>query len=855
MRFLNRTSIHLIICALFFSGVTIAQTTVTIGTGTSSSATRGPLQRSDTNSSSVYSRNVLIYTGAELATAGIPNGATIQSFSWDRSNSNTIIGTGNANLKIYLKNSSATAATEDTWANLIAGSTLSYDEDFNTTNNFPSSSGWVQFTLDSPFTYTGGALEIAVDWDCSAVSAPVFSGNGSVNWRYSNTSPDTLLVQRTGSSSAPTDINVKKDQRANIQIEYTAISCSAPTTLYADTTTDTSAVVSWFSSLYANDYNWKVVAAGAGVSAAALDSGTTSNTVDTAFNLSPLTSYDLYVESDCGTIGMSVFAGPYTFMTKPLTPIAATIGIGTSSSSTRGPFQRSDTNSSTVYSRFVHIYTSSELASEGITNGTTLTALNWELESSNIVVGAGNANLKVYVKNSTATAATSDSWVNLTSGSSLLVDRSLNTVNNFPGANGWMEFNFSAPFVYTGGSIEIAVDWDCSQVSTPAFSGDGSLKWRWTATTPDDLVVKKTSSSSPSTNISDLSDERANIQMVYALTVCEMASGLLADNIGQTSADLHWDAGLGSGSFDWKIVAAGAGSSATAVDAGTTTDTSAITTMLVAGTSYDLYVDADCGGIGTSGFAGPFNFNTLCTNVPATSISAQVTDVSCAGENDGAIDLTVTAGISPYTFLWSNSATTEDISGIAGGVYNMTITDANGCPYFDSVAVAEPDMIEITGTTMPDTDSAGVGSASVSVIGGTPPYSFEWDGVVGGADSAALTAGTYVVEVTDANNCSDTITLTVDNLVGLPSIDNLTNLELYPNPFNGLLNINLQLAQESEVEVRIYSITGAMVYSDEIGSVNELKQTIELSSLREGLYFAQILIDSQSITKRIILIK
>lgn len=855
MRFLNRISIQLLICTLFFSGVAMAQTTVTIGTGTSSSATRGPLQRSDTNSSSVYSRNVLIYTAAELASVGIPNGATIQSFSWDRSNSNTIIGSGNANVKIYLKNSSATAASEDTWANLIAGSTLSYDEDFNTTNNFPSSSGWVQFTLDSPFTYTGGALEIAVDWDCSAVSSPVFSGNGSMNWRYSNTSPDTLLVQRVGSSSAPTNINVKKDQRANIQIEYTAISCSAPTALFTDTTTDTSAVISWFSSIYANDYNWKVVVSGAGVSAPALDSGTTTNTVDSAFNLSPLTSYDLYVESDCGTIGMSGFAGPYTFMTKPLTSVATTIGTGTSSSSTRGPFQRSDTNSSTVYSRFVHIYSATELAAQGITTGTTLTALNWELASSNIIIGAGDASLKVYVKNSSATSATSDSWANLTSGSDLLVDRNFNTTNNFPGANGWMAFDFNAPFVYTGGAIEIAVDWDCSQVSTPAFSGDGSLKWRWTSTAPDDLVVKKTSSSSPSTNITDLKDERANIQIVYALTACEMASGLLADNIGQTSADFHWNAGLGSMSFDWKVVAAGAGATAMAIDSGTTTDTTSSTMLLSAGTSYDLYVEADCGGVGTSGFAGPFNFNTLCANVPATTISTQVTDVSCAGESNGAIDLTVTAGIAPYTFLWSNSETTEDLTSIPGGQYNMTITDANGCPYFDSVSVAEPDMIEITGTTMPDTDSTGVGSVAVTAIGGTQPYSYLWNGVGGGSDSTAIAAGEYLVEVIDANGCSDTITLIVENLVGLTNIEILTSLKIYPNPSNGILNVDIHLSEVSEVELRIYSITGKMVFSEQVGGVKEVNRNLDLSSLKEGLYFARILVDAQSITKRIILIK
>jgi hypothetical protein len=175
-----------------------------------------------------------------------------------------------------------------------------------------------------------------------------------------------------------------------------------------------------------------------------------------------------------------------------------------------------------------------------------------------------------------------------------------------------MPFYFSSPFTYTGGSIEIAVDWDCSQVSSPALSGDGSLKWRWESTAPDDLVVKKPSSSSPSSNISDLKNERANIQFVFAGSTpsCDSPTGLMVANIGDSTADLEWSSSANATSYLWKIVSAGAGSSGTAVDSATTTDTTASTNILMEGTSYDLFVQSDCGSNGMSSWAGPFNFTT-----------------------------------------------------------------------------------------------------------------------------------------------------------------------------------------------------------------------------------------------------
>ncbi|MBV1922598.1 MAG: SprB repeat-containing protein, partial [Flavobacteriaceae bacterium] len=69
------------------------------------------------------------------------------------------------------------------------------------------------------------------------------------------------------------------------------------------------------------------------------------------------------------------------------------------------------------------------------------------------------------------------------------------------------------------------------------------------------------------------------------------------------------------------------------------------------------------------------------------AISADITDVSCFGFTNGAIDITVTGGTSPYTYLWNTGATSEDISGLAAGTYEVMVTDANDCKKTESFEI------------------------------------------------------------------------------------------------------------------------------------------------------------------------
>ena len=148
---------------------------------------------------------------------------------------------------------------------------------------------------------------------------------------------------------------------------------------------------------------------------------------------------------------------------------------------------------------------------------------------------------------------------------------------------------------------------------------------------------------------------------------------------------------------------------------------------------------------------------TVSEPASALSITANVTDVKCFGDINGAIDITVTGGTAPYTYLWSNGAVSEDISGLAGGNYTVTVTDANGCTANSGGTVNEPSAaLAVTSLVITDVLCYGTqtGSIDITVTGGTVPYSFLWSSGATTEDLTNAPAGTYSVTVTDAHGCT-----------------------------------------------------------------------------------------------------
>lgn len=160
--------------------------------------------------------------------------------------------------------------------------------------------------------------------------------------------------------------------------------------------------------------------------------------------------------------------------------------------------------------------------------------------------------------------------------------------------------------------------------------------------------------------------------------------------------------------------------------------------------------------------------DTAVVSEPAAmTINSIETDVNCNGDNDGAINLTVSGGTAPYSYLWSNSAITEDISGLVAGTYNVTVTDSLNCISTGNAIISAINPVP-TVNLGPDV----IFCDTVFINAGSGFVSYLWsDGFTGQIHEFDGFTGTLAVSVTvtDINGCSnsDTINITRNLAISL----------------------------------------------------------------------------------------
>ncbi|MBT6515654.1 MAG: gliding motility protein, partial [Crocinitomicaceae bacterium] len=197
--------------------------------------------------------------------------------------------------------------------------------------------------------------------------------------------------------------------------------------------------------------------------------------------------------------------------------------------------------------------------------------------------------------------------------------------------------------------------------------------------------------------------------------------------------------------------------------------TTDIATGLCVG-SYDVAVTDFNGCVET--------FTVVLTEpLPLSNVMSFV-DASCYGVCDGEVSATPSDGTGPYTYQWNDPglSTTQSVTGLCVGSYDVIVTDANGCTVNGTTTVSEPTQIVLSSDSTESNCGLADGSVTVLIVSGDGPLTQLWDAAAGSATTATVTglsSGCYVVTVTDVHGCTQDRTICVTD-AGAPQVEVLT---------------------------------------------------------------------------------
>jgi hypothetical protein len=194
-------------------------------------------------------------------------------------------------------------------------------------------------------------------------------------------------------------------------------------------------------------------------------------------------------------------------------------------------------------------------------------------------------------------------------------------------------------------------------------------------------------------------------------------------------------------------------------------------------------------------------------------------------------------GTAPYYWLINDVQIEDPSTGFIAGSYVLHAVDQNMCESSSiSLELTQPEVLMVTFSTVSEEiANTFSGTATAHVSGGTPPFSFLWNDPNVQNDSLAvyLNTGWYTVSVSDAMGCSISDSVFVDaNLLGINQLLNKTNsFSVYPNPTNGILNIETDNSIE---QVYLVDLQGKRT------TLEFIQNSVDLSTYSNGFYILHV---------------
>lgn len=250
-------------------------------------------------------------------------------------------------------------------------------------------------------------------------------------------------------------------------------------------------------------------------------------------------------------------------------------------------------------------------------------------------------------------------------------------------------------------------------------------------------------------------------------------------------------------------------------------------------------------------------FEAVVEAPAAVTLNAESTDVLCFGDNNGVIVATAGGGVGGFTYTLNETTESNDgeFADLEPGSYTIDVVDANGCVASSTADITEPDALTIEGSATEETFAgAANGTATVTVEGGTAPYSYDWSGPNGFTSDEAsidgLSAGAYSVVVTDANGCE--IDFSTEVTVSVGELENGVAFSVYPNPNNGVFFLNIEGLSGQRVQYSILDAAGRLLDRAELNAAANIRKEIDMANAQSGLYFLRLTIGDSVRTVRIV---
>ena len=216
---------------------------------------------------------------------------------------------------------------------------------------------------------------------------------------------------------------------------------------------------------------------------------------------------------------------------------------------------------------------------------------------------------------------------------------------------------------------------------------------------------------------------------------------------------------------------------------------------------------------------------TITVEEPSTiQLTADISDISCDGQtDDGIIVVNVSGGFSPYTYEWSNGATSSINNGLTAGAYTVTVTDNNGCFSTEIYTVSTSSTFNIDAMVRDVTcNSSADGIISLDVTGGSGDYTYLWSNGAMTNTIGDLDADIYAVTVSDGGDCDAEVTYVINE----PALINISG---------NVTNAGCNMAEDGAITVLGAGGTAPYTYDWSTG-----QNTATISNLAAGTYTVTI---------------